>query len=324
MTIKNPSTISNFNLSLQAATIDSLVRLSPETKVTDALEQIKNDQSSCLFASTISLAKKEEHSLPIDTKCIIAIEDGQLVGVFTQTDIVKLVAMGINLKTISIAEVMMTNWITLQESDYYDIFTVINLFRQNNARHIVVINNDMEIIGLITAESTRKVLRDLPHLKLQSVRRAMNPAPIAACADTPINYIFSLMMEKQTDCIVIVKLNDEGICEPVGLITEPDLVQLQGLELDLDVVEVEEVMSSCQYSLTPEDSLAKAEEEMERSNKNWLVVSGKNGELVGTISTLSILLATDSLEMYQKIWGLEQKIARLEKELLQKNHQQQI
>jgi len=324
MIIKNPSTTFNFNLSLQGATIDCLVRLSPETKVTDALEQIRNGPSSCSFASTISGAKKEEHSLSIDTKCIIAIEDDRLVGIFTQRDIVKLVAMGINLETISIAEVMMTNWITLQESDYYDIFTVINLFRQNNACHIVVINNEMEIVGLITPESTRKVLRDLPHLKLQSVRRAMNLATIAACADTPINYILSLMMEKQTDCIAIVKLNDGGgIWQPVGLITEQDLVQLQGLELDLDAVEAEEVMSSCQYSLTPEDSLAKAEEEMERSNKNWLAVTGKNGELVGTISTLSILLATDSLEMYQKVWGLEQKIARLEKEkeLLQKNHQ---
>lgn len=321
MTIKNPPTIANFNLSLRAATIDFLVRLSPETKVSDAIEQIGNSQSCYL---PVSLTEKEEKSLPLETQCIIAIEDDRLVGIFTPKDIVKLVAMGINLETISLAEVMTTNWITLKESDYYDIFTVINLFRQNHSRHIVVIDEDGEILGLITPESTRKVVRNFPHLQLQSVKRAMNPAPIAACADTPMSYIFSLMIEKQTECIAIVKFNPTlDIWEPIGLVTSQDLVQIQALKLDLDTVEVETVMSSCRYSLTPEDSLAKAEAEMERSKKNYLAVTGKNGELVGTISTVSILLATDSLEMYQKLWSLEAKIARLEqeKELLQQNSQ---
>ncbi|MDJ0724362.1 MAG: CBS domain-containing protein [Prochloraceae cyanobacterium] len=315
MTTTNLPTISNLNLSLQAATIDSLVRLSPETKVKDAIEQIKKKETSCLLASQASLAKKEEQKLPLETNCIIAIEEDRLVGIFTPKDIVKLVAMGIDLDKISVAEVMTRNWIVLRESDYYDIFTVVNLFRQHNARHIVIVSDNNDIVGLITPESTRKILRNLPHLKLQSVKRVMNPGPIAVCANTPLSYVFSLAIEQQTDCIAIVKPpNDSGLCEPIGLISEQDLIQLQGLELDLDEVEVEAVMSSCEYSLTAEDSLWKAQQEMERSQKNWLLVTGTNGELVGTISTLGILLATDSLEIYQKVWSLEQKIAELEKE----------
>jgi len=316
MTTTNLPTISNLNLSLQAATIDSLVRLSPETKVKDAIEQIKKKETSCLLASKASLTKKkEEQKLPLETNCIIAIEEDRLVGIFTPKDIVKLVAMGIDLDKISVAEVMTRNWIVLRKSDYYDIFTVVNLFRQHNARHIVIVSDNNDIVGLITPESTRKILRNLPHLKLQSVKRVMNPAPIAVCADTPLSYAFSLAIEQQTDCIVIVKpLKDSGLYEPIGLISEQDLIQLQGLELDLDEVEVEAVMSRCEYALTPEDSLSKAQQEMERSQKNWLVVTGTKGEIVGTISTLGILLATDSLEIYQKVWSLEQKIAELEKE----------
>jgi len=317
MTTTNLPTISNLNLSLQAATIDSLVRLSPETKVKDAIEQIKKKETSCLLASKASLTKKkEEQKLPLETNCIIAIEEDRLVGIFTPKDIVKLVAMGIDLDKISVAEVMTRNWIVLRKSDYYDIFTVVNLFRQHNARHIVIVSDNNDIVGLITPESTRKILRNLPHLKLQSVKRVMNPGPIAVPAHTPLSYVFSLAIEQQTDCIVIVKplKDDYAFCEPIGLISEQDLIQLQGLDLDLDRVEVEAVMSRCEYALTREDSLWEAQQEMERSQKNWLIVTGKDGELVGTISTLGILLATDSLEIYQKVWSLEQKIAELEKE----------
>ena len=214
MTITNPPTISN--LSLQKATIDSVVRLSSETKVIDAIEHIRQSQTSCSLALTTSLPTKEEQTLPFETKCIIAIEDDRLVGVFTKTDIVKLVAMGINLDTISLAEVVTNNWITLQESDYYDIFTVVNLFRQHQIRHIVVTNNENNIVGIINTESIRKAIGDLPHLKIQKVKRAMNPGPIAVCANTPLNYMFTLMIEQQTDCIAIVECNEQSIWEPVG------------------------------------------------------------------------------------------------------------
>lgn len=313
MTSINPPVTTN--LSLKAATIGSLVRVSPEMKVTEAIEQIRQQTSSCSLACTTSLAKKEEPTLPKETKCIIAIERDELVGVFAERDIVKLIGMGINLERISIGEVMSQNWLTIPNSEDIDVFTVINLFRQRSARHIVTVNNRNQVVGLITPESTRKALGSLPHLQLKSVARVMNPAPIGVPRDISMSYVLDLMLDRQPECIVIVEENEAGqFWQPVGIITEPDLVQLQGLELDLDSLPVEAVMSECKSSVKQQDSLFKAEGEMERSGVSCLAVTGNRGELLGTISRTSILLATDSVEIDRKVRVLETKIAQLEKE----------
>lgn len=84
---------------------------------------------------------------------IIVDELNNIVGIFTERDLVKVVALGIDLDA-PIKNVMTTNVITAQPND--DITTIAITMLEKGIRHIPVVNKDNRVVGII---SIRDVLR---------------------------------------------------------------------------------------------------------------------------------------------------------------------
>ncbi len=84
---------------------------------------------------------------------IIVNELNNIVGIFTERDLVKVVALGIDLDT-PIKNVMTTNIIVAQPND--DITTIAITMLEKGIRHMPVVNKDNSVIGII---SIRDVLR---------------------------------------------------------------------------------------------------------------------------------------------------------------------
>lgn len=68
-------------------------------------------------------------------------EDAYLVGIFTEQDVVRVTALGIDLEGVTIAAVMSQPVVTLKESETQDIFTVLNLFTQHQIRHLPIVDS---------------------------------------------------------------------------------------------------------------------------------------------------------------------------------------
>ncbi|MEH1864348.1 MAG: PAS domain S-box protein [Nostoc sp.] len=87
------------------------------------------------------------------TSCIFVLEAGRLLGIFTEKDVIRLVASGVDLSTLTMAEVMTQPVVTLRQSDSNDIFIALSLLRQHQTDYLPVLDDRGQLLGIITQAS---------------------------------------------------------------------------------------------------------------------------------------------------------------------------
>ena len=115
--------------------------------------------------------KKTRSRVPISS-CVLIMEGKQLVGIFTEGDLVNLVAQGKNIDNTPVSEVMTKNIITLKQKDFKDIGTVLNLLRQHKISHLPIVNQQKNPMGIVTAEKILPILEQTV-LQLESEKIAL-------------------------------------------------------------------------------------------------------------------------------------------------------
>ncbi len=286
--------------------------------------------------------------------CVLVMERSQLVGVFTERDIVRLTAAGIPLGSVKIADVMTQPPITLKQSQAGDIFTALGLFRQHQIRHLPIVDEQGRPVGIVTHESIRRALQPVNLLtRLRYVKDVMTTQVIHAPETSSVLHLAKLMTEHQVSCVVICQsleelkvaeglqvagsnqpsnfqpstpqklqpltLTQPSNLQPVGIVTERDIVQFQALELNLSRMLAKDVMSTPLFCLSPSDSLWDAHEEMHRHHVRRLIVTGAQGELVGIVSQTSLLKVLNPADMYGVIEILQQAVEERTSELKKTN-----
>ncbi len=328
--------------------------VSPETSLEEVLALMSQVRSSCpLPDPDDSVQTNILHS--VRASCVLVLEGspavseqlntiretGKLpdrsaqilaskVGIFTERDIVKMTAAGINLKSVKVADVMTAPVITLTESQSHDIFTILSVFRQHQIRHLPLIDHRGYILGILTPETIRQALQPVRLLtQLREVKDVMSPTVIQAPVNASVLELAKLMADRRVSCVVICKDSPETDTTPppakipVGIVTERDLVQFQALQLDLGKMQAKDVMSSPLFSLNPEDSVWFAHEEMQRRRVRRLVVASAEGYLLGLVSQTSLFHALHPTEMYGAIETLQEVVENRTKELKETNEQLQ-
>jgi signal transduction histidine kinase len=138
--------------------------------------------------------------------CVLVIEASQLVGVFTERDIVRLTAESIPLRSAKIADVVTKPAITLRQSQEHDIFTALGLFRQHRIRHLPIVDEQGRPVGLVSHESIRRALQPINLLtRLHSVKDVMTTQVIHAPVTSSVLQLAKLMTEHQVSCVVITE-----------------------------------------------------------------------------------------------------------------------
>ncbi len=275
--------------------------------------------------------------------CVLVIEESQLVGVFTERDIVRLTATGISLTSVKISDVVTRPVVTLRQSQGHDVFTALGLFRQHRIRHLPIVDEQGRPLGIVTHDSVRRALQPVNLLtRLRYVKDVMTTQVIHAPETSSVLELAKLMTEHQVSCIVICQpsvvtgqssqelnlqppnLQPPTIQKqliPVGIVTERDIVQFQALELDLSRMPAKDVMSTPLFCLHPSDSLWLAHEEMHRRHVRRLIVAETGGELVGIVSQTSLLQVLNPADMYGVIEILQQAVEEQTSELKKTNEQ---
>ncbi len=88
---------------------------------------------------------------------VLVVEQEQLVGIFTERDVVKLIASKVSIEGLVITEVMTQNPITLSLSPRLDIYFVLSLLRQHQIRHLPIIDDLGQPVGIINISSIGQV-----------------------------------------------------------------------------------------------------------------------------------------------------------------------
>jgi diguanylate cyclase (GGDEF)-like protein/PAS domain S-box-containing protein len=264
--------------------------------------------------------------LVIDAKASQSQLGSPIQGIFTERDIVTLIASGQNLKQFTIAEVMTQPVIALTESEVQDVFTVLILLRQHRIRHLPILDDRGKLLGVVTPESIRQaMLQPANLLKMRRVEEVMTEDVIQAPATASVMSLARAMTAHRVSCVVIVEQSGEsgGACDksppntpiPVGMVTERDIVQFQALELDLCQLQAQTVMSTPLFCLNPQDSLWEAHQQMQQRYVRRLVVAGSRGEVLGIVTQSSLLRVLDPMEMSGIIDALHLAVEQRTKEL---------
>ncbi len=112
-------------------------------------------------ASNEATDRVDERHSQSRSSCISIVEDGKLIGILTQRDIVRLHTQQRDLANLPIRDVMTSNVVTLRVADFTDIFVAINLLQQHHIRHLPVIDDRNSLVGLVTDQSIQLQLSKL-------------------------------------------------------------------------------------------------------------------------------------------------------------------
>lgn len=240
---------------------------------------------------------------------VLVVADNHLLGIFTERDLVRLVAEGRNLDTTTIAEVMTQPVITLKHAEANSIFTVLVVLRQHRIRQLPIVDEMGCLLGVVTQTAIRRAIHPFNFLKLRRIGEVMTRSVVQANATDSLLAIAQKMTQHQVSCVVITEAKQHRgvlLSVPTGILTERDIVQFQILGLSLTQTQAQAVMSTPLFLMYPQDTLWMAQQEMQQRHVRRLVVANEAGELVGIVTQTSLLQILDPLEMLAEIEQLQQ------------------
>ncbi|MEO0988220.1 MAG: CBS domain-containing protein [Cyanobacteria bacterium J06639_14] len=284
---------------------------SPDTRVVDAIALISQaHQPTC--GLSLEAEASDTTSKAGRASCVLITQGQTILGILTERDVVRLTAQDVDLQTTTVAEVMTHPVVTLSEHSVKDIFAALFLFRRYRIRHVPVVNDQEQLVGIMSHASIRQVLRPANLLRFRRVADVMSTDVIHAPLTVSVFHLAQLMAMHRVSCIVITQPDTEDIAQPVGIVTERDIVQFQSLQINLAKTAAHLVMSSPLFLLSPQDSLWTAHQEMQKRRVGRLVVSWSWGKGLGIVTQTSLLRVFDPMEMYGVIENLQQTLQQLE------------
>ncbi len=265
--------------------ISSPLIVSPELSVNEAIGQMYQARSS--YA--------------------LVVEQRRPVGIFTERDLVRMVAADQPAGDLTISAVMTASPATIAASEVKTTADLFAQMQQAQVRHLIVVDEDGRLVGIITRRSLRQALTTPALLKFKSVAEVMTPETICLDQNAPVIQAARLMAERDISCVVITAAEND----PAGIITERDIVQFKALDLGIHNTLAQQVMSSPLLPARSQDSLWSVHQQMNRHRVRRLVVCNAEGQLAGIITQSSILQSLNSAEARQVIDLLQQEVTQL-------------
>ncbi|NEP41099.1 MAG: GAF domain-containing protein, partial [Okeania sp. SIO2H7] len=275
---------------------------------------------SLMNASGATEPERSDRSLAIENQgqgnCVLIVEEEQLVGTFVEKDLLRVAIAQFDLETTVVREVMTRDPITIDTSQLEDVFTVLNLFRQQDICYLPVTDELNQIVGLATPAFIDRVLQPANFLQLRTVAEAMERKTLRVSPAASVLEVLRLMAENRVCCATIATT-------PVTVFTPKELLHCLSLGLDLAETAVEEV-AIAPVSLPPRTSLWEANQLLLQHKDPCLLVTAAGGEIIGTIAATNILKTINPAAMYGTIRLLQGKVSELEIEKLHVLEKQKI
>ncbi|MBE9176263.1 PAS domain S-box protein [Synechocystis salina LEGE 06155] len=251
------------------------------------------------------------------SSCVLIVdEEGILQGIVTERDLVRLGIEKENWQKVIAREVMSSPVVTISLAQLTDMFVALEQFRLHRIRHLPVLDDQGQVVGLITQSSLRLVTRPIDLMRFQGVADVMTDEVVTAPSQTSLLEINHLLVQNAISCVVIVEPHGQlpGKVRPVGLVTERDLVQLRSLHLSFAHCAVGQAMTKPVISVNAEDTLLEVQNLMEHHQTQHVVVQGQQGQLLGLVTQTNVLAALNPWELFRLTESLEKRVSLLESE----------
>ena len=131
----------------------SPLTIKPDSFVVEAILLMSQEECSNYIPTNLNCLLDLNPGNQASTGCVLVVEGVYLLGIFTEKDVFRLIASGIDLSTVTIAQVMTQPVVTLRQSDSQDIFIALSLLRQHQTRYLPVLDERGRLQGIITETS---------------------------------------------------------------------------------------------------------------------------------------------------------------------------
>ncbi|QLE58832.1 PAS domain S-box protein [Nostoc sp. TCL26-01] len=127
--------------------------VSPDSYVIDAVSLMNQPRSYGLPQAELDSSENFSNWSLQENSCVLVVEAGNLLGIFTERDLVKLTVAQVDLSALKMAEVMTQPVITMKISRFQGIFAILSLLRQHQIRHLPIVDEQEQLLGIVTATS---------------------------------------------------------------------------------------------------------------------------------------------------------------------------
>jgi diguanylate cyclase (GGDEF)-like protein/PAS domain S-box-containing protein len=267
-----------------------------------------------IISKNIKIARREDLvSFSIDlmkenmiSSVVIVDEASKPVDIITEKDIVKMVAKHENINNLKIKDIRHKKelFVQNQNKDMYDAYEEMQNF---GYRHIVVTNDEKEIVGVATHTDFLKYLDTDLLMKSKTVEDVMISSVITLFKVDSLANAANLMLENNISSLVIID-NDN---HPIGIVTERDMVKYANKSI-MEDISIESIIGNQLRKVFPDASLFDVLEMMKRFHIRRVIVVDESEKLVGLVTRNDILKSIRSKRLEFLTANLRQKNFELE------------
>ncbi len=215
--------------------------------------------------------------------CVLVMDGNNLVGIFTERNIVHLLhQMDGTIRDKNIEELMTTPVLTIPSNT--NIYQAHDFFEKHGVRHLVVVLPDGRVAGVATQTDIIDNLEAEYFLEHKDLSRIMTRNVVIMKKGQSVQEAIDIMAKVMISCVLVEDNN-----APVGILTERDIAELFHKNRDMKQLKVEEVMSQPVQTIPQRTSAYEATVLMMQQKIRRLVVIDNNGGIVGIITQYDIL-----------------------------------
>ena len=214
--------------------------------------------------------------------CLVIIDNGKVVGIFTETDMLKrVVSKGTDYYQLKINQIMSSPVESVPSS--LSIIDASRIMSEKCIKRLPVLEED-RLVGIVTQTDMVRTLTS--YGMFRGVSEILSPDVACIQSGATVSEAAAIMASEEISSIVVLDKY-----EVVGILTEKDLLgQVIALQRDPACTNIEEIMSSPVTVIPPHYSVFSASRKMEEMNIRRLVVM-KDKRLYGIVTQTDIFLA---------------------------------
>lgn len=219
--------------------------------------------------------------------CVVVLDQEEPIGILTERDVIFASNWVLGQNDLLIREVM--NKPVLTAGRDMLVSHAREVFREHQIRHLVVLNDRLDMDGIFTQTDLVRALRTEAFANIPDISRLMSCEVLRVAPDVSARYALSLMARRAVSCVVVVDRE-----QPLGVFTERDVVRLVAEGVDLTNVSVGAVMSSSLVTAVSTISPTSAISLMQNHSVRRLVVLDSAGQMTGVLTQTDLGRVLDS------------------------------
>jgi len=215
-----------------------------------------------------------------NVSCIVVVREGKPAGILTERDIIYMQVNNIDFDSVILQTVMKSPVIAVSEET--EIPEAANLMVINGLRRVVVVDDERNVIGIVTQTDIIKNLSIDSFVTYKKAEQIMNRKLISVGEADTLTKAISLMADNRISCILVIDGN-----KPAGIITEHDVTR--ALAEGTISNNITEIMKSPVVQSGKDINLYDAAKLMDENDIRSLTIVDNNGDAIGIVTKSDII-----------------------------------